>query len=63
MMTDRDTDRVELVHRVTYPTASFSLLRSQIAWIAAKASALGLSKSEYMRRLVAKAQAEDEVAA
>lgn len=64
MMTDRDTDKVERVHRITFPTASFSLPRRQIDWIERQAAKLGVNKrSEFMRTLIEKAMKDEEAAA
>ena len=58
-----DNEKVTRVVRVTLPTASFSLERSQIAWIEEQAAKLGKDKrSEFMRRLISKAMKESEAA-
>lgn len=50
--------------RNTNPTTSFTLPVAQIDWIARKAAALGVSKSEYLRRQIADLMAaDDELAA
>ena len=61
-MTDtiRDGDKVT---RATFPTASFSVKTSHIAWIAQRAKSLGISKSEFVRRLFDRAMDEQERAA
>ena len=45
-------DRVQLVSKVTFPTASFSLTVSLIAWIEAEARKRGVSKSELVRQII-----------
>ena len=51
------------VMRLTYPTASFSLTVSLIAWIEAEAKRRGVSKSEVVRDELLNAIAEQEQAA
>lgn len=58
--TTRDGDKVT---RATFPTASFSVKTSHIAWIARRAKSLGVSKSEFVRGLFDKAMREEERAA
>ncbi|HVL22470.1 MAG TPA: hypothetical protein VM450_00205 [Thermomicrobiales bacterium] len=60
MMTDRDIDRVERVHRISFPTASFSLTVPLIRWIAEQADRLGVSKSEFVRETLGRAKRESE---
>ena len=54
-----DDEKVTRVVRVTLPTASFSLKQSQIAWIARAAQRAGVSKSEYVRRVLDRDIAEN----
>ena len=52
MNKEHDADRVRRPGTVTYPVASFTLKRSQIAWIAERAEAAGKSKSAFLRDLL-----------
>lgn len=58
-MTTND-DRVE---RRSYPTVAFTIFKSQRDWIARRAKELGVSKSEFVRRTIAKAMDEEQEAA
>jgi hypothetical protein len=49
----------ERVVRRTYPTASFTLPKSQIEWIASQASQRRSGKSEIVRDLIAAAMSAD----
>jgi hypothetical protein len=61
-MTTKD-EMVTRVVRVTLPTASFSLKRSQIEWIEEQAAKIGRNqRSEFMRRLIDKAMKEEDAA-
>lgn len=55
-----DDDRVD---RRSYPTAAFTLKKSQIAWIARAAKDAGVSKSAYVRLLLDRAMEREDRAA
>lgn len=56
----KNTSDDERETRRSIPTASFSLYRSHIAWIAKRAAELGKSKSEIVREAIDAQMAEDE---
>ena len=54
-----DKDRVQRVS-LSFPVASFTLKASNIAWLGRQAKRLGTSKSEYLRGLLDRDEAEQE---
>ena len=40
------------IARITYPTVSFTVSVQHVDWIARRSAELGLSKSEFVRRLL-----------
>lgn len=44
-----DSEKVERVHRISLPTASFSLTKTQIAWIKEESERRGVAKSVVVR--------------
>jgi len=59
-MTREDNGKVT---RRTYPTAAFAIRLEHIQWIAKRAKQLGISKSEYVRSLIAADMSKGERAA
>lgn len=50
------------VERRSYPTAAFTILKSQRDWIARRARELGISKSEFVRRTLTRAMELEDAA-
>lgn len=57
------SDNSGKVTRRTYPTAAFAIRLEHIQWIAKRAKQLGISKSEYVRSLIAADMRKGEKAA
>lgn len=58
----RSDGRTQVVSRITFPTASFSLTTFLIAWIAEEADRRGVSKSVLVREILTNAMNEQREA-
>jgi hypothetical protein len=56
----RADGRTQVVSRITFPTASFSLTTFLIAWIAEESERRGVSKSVLVREILTAAMEEQE---